>query len=61
MIERPPKIEFHPDTDVLHIGDLRFAMGLFDWLAFGEIGTVAKITARADGVVTLQRIEPEKD
>ena len=61
MIERPPKIEYDADGDYVAIGGMKFAMGLFDWLAHGGIGSAGRIVARADGVVTLETIPPEKD
>lgn len=61
MIERPPKVEYNVEGDYLTIGDMKFAMGLFDWLVLGGIGSAGRIVARDNGVVTIETIPPGKD
>lgn len=56
MMSRPD-ISVSPDGEVITIDGLRFHREFFKYLAEGEIGAVARLVSRGDGVVTLERID----
>jgi hypothetical protein len=53
------KVSIDCEARTIEIHGIRYAMDLFEAMAFSPVGTWVRILSREDGLVTLQRPSPE--